>query len=218
MYLQDKKLNSVLEEYFESISINEGIMQKHKDKKEAKRKQQEESRKQQTYDDIKKAYNDLINFLNYPFDFGSGGEPRLGNMIEVAKMLGINESKMMNRMKKIKFKDYTLEKGILSFYSIASMDKINKEYHPNLNNANLKIKVQKINENDDNFDFIGQDGKFYSIQSDNKLYIESFYSFYDRFTDVDSSDKDILIKVDQELGYYILSQPLKGTQKKKLPL
>jgi hypothetical protein len=105
------------------------------------------------------------------------------------------------------------------------IDEINVE-DTNLNNSkwNWNMKVIEISSNDDNIDFIGQDGKIYSIQTDDKLYQESIYSDYilDLAFDIggftDEKIKEYLAKVDQELGYYLLSQPPKGTQKKKFPL
>ena len=222
-YLEDRKLDSILESYF-----NEGLFKKYKEKKEAKSEQER-------YDKVKKAYINLSKFLEYPFNIGFQSGDLLADMFYVAKLLKISESQFVSKIKKIKFKNS--EKTMFEivkddFYGEYDcknikelIDEINVE-DTNLNNSkwNWNMKVIEISSNDDNIDFIGQDGKIYSIQTDDKLYEESIYSDYilDLAFDIggftDEKIKEYLVKVDQELGYYLLSQPPKGTQKKKFPL
>lgn len=230
-------INEIYDEELESKKLfNEGIFQKYKEKKEAKKKEKEAKSEQERYNRVKKAYMDLAKFLEYPFNFGwenSSGD--LENMFYISKFLKISESQFISRIKKIKFKDSerTMFDVIKDdFYGERDCKNIKELIdkaeitNTNLNNSkwNWNMKVIEIGSNDDNIDFIGQDGKIYSMQTDDKLYEEHIYSNYFldyAFDDANFTDeklKEYITKADQELGYYILSQPPKGVQKKKLPL
>ena len=92
-YLEDRKLDSILESYF-----NEGLFKKYKEKKEAKSEQER-------YDKVKKAYINLSKFLEYPFNLGFQSGDLLADMFYVAKLLKISESQFVSKIKKIKFKN-----------------------------------------------------------------------------------------------------------------
>ena len=173
------------------------------------------------YEYVKYLYTNMIKFLEYPFNCGFEGEDVVGKiLLMMKKYLKISESQFIQRMKKVKFKKYTLEQAIIDWYrdkNIKTIEDVKNSSNPiDYGNANLKINVIEILSNDDNVDYIGQDGKVYSIQTDDKLYIESFFKNYNSFAEYQDVDiiKKYIVEVDKELGYYSLSESPKNVKKK----
>ena len=181
-------------------------------------------REEEDYNDVKKQYLQVVKFLEYPFDCGWEGEAKIGDILVTMKLLKITEPQFIQRIKKIKFKNYTLEQAIIDWYNdndIKTIKDAKENYNFDYGNANLKMNVIEIVSNDDNTDYLGQDGKVYSIQTDDKLYVNSFfeeYEYYQEYTkDIPNIEK-IIIEVDKELGYYRLSNPPKNVKRKEFPL
>lgn len=217
-----KKENSKFASKYKEIITNCDKVLKAIDEREKKIAKLEEK---ETYDFVKSVYEQLVKFLEQPYNCGWEGYRKLENIVILAEKLKISEAQFMNRMKKVKYKNYTLENAIIHFYGADYKNKNidvkevidNEDF--DTNNINLKIKVIEICSNDDNIDYIGQDGNLYSIQTDNTLYKLSMYKEYGDGGSVDFVGlEEYLIEVDKELGYYILSEPPKGLERKKLPL
>lgn len=217
-----KKENSKFASKYKEIIANCNKVLKAIDEREKKIIKQN---KKDTYDYIKSEYKQFVKFLEQPYDCGWEGYRKLENIVALAEKLKVSETQFMNRMKKVKYKNYTLENAIIDFYgadyknkNISVKEVIDAEDF-NTNNINLKIKVIEICSNDDNIDYIGQDGNLYSIQTDDTLYKLSMYEEYGDGGSIDFVGlEEYLIEVDKELGYYILSEPPKGLERKKLPL
>ena len=177
-------------------------------------------------------YKKLIEFLEYPFNFGWEGETEMGNIFTTANMLKISAQQIQNKVKNTKFKsnEISLLDGIAKFYGVmdkrySSIEDLIKgeelDDDPKVNYLKFKnkmnMKVIELCSNDDNIDFIGQDGLIYQIITDNEIYVIKSIFYNNKFNGGEFGKK-ALIEADKELGYYILSEPPKGLEKKKLPL
>lgn len=216
----DKEKNpKYIAKYKEIISNCDKVLKAIQDREKKIIKENEEK----VYDSVKGSYLQLIKFLEYPFNCGWEGESNIGDILIMMKYLKISESQFIQRIKKIKFKKYTLEQAIIDWYhdnNIKTLEDVKKSNYPiDYGNTNLKINVIEILSNDDNTDYIGQDGKVYSIQTDDKLYVDSFFKAYNDFADsADNNIKKYIVEVDKELGYYRLSNPPKNVKRKEFPL
>ena len=177
-------------------------------------------------------YKKLIKFLEYPFDFGWEGETEMGSIFTTANMLKISAQQIQNKVKNTKFKsnEISLLDGIAKSYGVidkrySSIEDLIKgeelDDDPKVNYLKFKnkmnMKVIELCSNDDNIDFIGQDGLIYQIITDDEIYVIKSIFYNNKFNDGEFGKK-ALIEADKELGYYILSEPPKGLERKKLPL
>jgi hypothetical protein len=175
-------------------------------------------------------YKKLIKFLEYPFDFGWEGESEMGNIFTTANMLKISAQQIQNKVKNTKFKsdEINLLDGIAKFYGVMdkrynSIEDLIKEEEPDHEvnylkfKSKMNMKVIELCSNDDNIDFIGQDGLIYQITTDREIYVIKSIFYNNKFNGGEFGKK-ALIEADKELGYYILSEAPEGLEKKKLPL
>ena len=175
-------------------------------------------------------YNKLVKFLEYPFDFGFEGEGDMGSTFETAKMLNISAQQIQSKVKNTKFKsdELNLLGGIAKFYGVMdkrynSIEDLIKEEEPDHDvnylkfKSKMNMKVIELCSNDDNIDFIGQDGLIYQITTDREIYVIKSIFYNNKFNGAEFGKK-ALIEADKELGYYILSEPPEGLEKKKFPL
>ena len=176
-------------------------------------------------------YEDLVDFLEYPFDFG--WENGIEDIALLAELLKLKPQDITNKIKRTKFKKE--EKTVYDMFCLMHgedtvdtglNDPDNFEYKENFiikYKSIMNMKAIETGSNDDNIDFVAQNGIFYSLTTDNEVEEGNMLKFaeYSSHDEWDKSDKKfmkMLIEVDKELGYYLLSDCPPGLKKKKFPL
>ena len=181
--------------------------------------------------DLKGTYGDLVRFLEYPFNFG--WENGIDDIALLAQLLELNPQDIQNKIKRTKFnktKTTVYDMFVLMFgkdtVDTGLNDPDNFEYNENfiIKYKNImNMKAIETGSNDDNIDFVAQNGIFYMLTTDNEIIEENMlyfakYSFHDEWDKSDKNFMKMLIEVDKELGYYLLSDCPPGLKKKKFPL
>lgn len=178
---------------------------------------------------LKSTYEDLAKFLEYPFDFG--WENGIEDIALLAQLLNIKAQDITNKIKRTKFKKE--EKTVYECFEIMFGGDINNIDDPDLEDEVrdllkkykniMNMKAIETGSNDDNVDFVAQNGIFYRITTDievieGDMFIFAKESFHDEWDKSDKKFMKMLIEVDKELGYYLLSDCPPGLKKKKFPL
>ena len=180
---------------------------------------------------LKSTYEDLVDFLEYPFDFG--WENGIYDIALLGQILGLKPQDIQNKIKRTKFKKE--EKTVYDMFCLMHgkdtvdaglNDPNNFEYKENFiikYKSIMNMKAIETGSNDDNIDFVTQNGIFYSLTTDNEVEEGNMlkfaeHSFHDEWSTSDKNFMKMLIEVDKELGYYLLSDCPPGLKKKKFPL
>ena len=178
---------------------------------------------------LKSTYEDLVKFLEYPFNFG--WENGIEDIALLAELLKLNPQDITNKIKRTKFKKE--EKTVYDCFVLMFGGDIKNIDDPDIENEVkdllkkykniMNIKAIETGSNDDNIDFVAQNGIFYSLTTDNEVEEGNMlkfakYSLHDEWNKSDKKFMKMLIEIDKELGYYLLSDCPPGLKKKKFPL